>query len=278
MAATEHEALALTLHDSEFAAIQKLAYRVAGISIGPAKKALVVTRLSKRVRELRLASFQDYVRLIGQSDRAAELQTAIDLLTTNETHFFRESAHFDFLRTRLLPQRRAGETFRVWSAACSSGEEPYTLAIVLADALGEQGWEVLGSDISTRVLARAAAAEYPLERARSIPQPLLHKYCLRGIGAKSGTFQIDRTLRQRVQIRPINLVQPLPTVGPFDVIFLRNVMIYFDTATKAQVVQQLAGALKPGGWFIISHCETLNGVTDALTMVQPSIYRVPSLR
>jgi chemotaxis protein methyltransferase CheR len=234
---------------------------------------LVVTRLRKRLHALGLHDFQTYVRLLSLPEHKEELQTAIDLLTTNETSFFREPAHFEFLRTQIVARYSGPEPLRVWSAACSSGEEPYTIAMVLAESCGESGWDVLGSDISSQVLARAATAQYSNERAHSIPTTLLHKYCLKGVGEKTGTFAIDAALRRRVQIRQINLVEPLPPLGTFDVIFLRNVMIYFDAATKARVVAQLSSVLKPGGWFFVSHCETLNGVNTSLTMIQPSIYR-----
>ena len=260
------------LSDAEFALLRDWVQAEAGISLSSAKKPLVTSRLLKRVSQLGLASFGEYHRLVSQSG-SHETQTALDLLTTNETYFFREPKHFAFLRERALPARRAGSAWRVWSAACSSGEEPWSIAMTLAEALPAAPWEILASDLSTRVLERARSAQYPLERAEHIPAPLLKKYCLRGIGSQAGSFCLDRPLRQRVQFRQVNLVQPLPEVGSFDVVFLRNVLIYFDPATKAQVVRQLCERLRPGGWFFCGHSESLHGLDLPLIAEQPAIYR-----
>ena len=211
--------------------------------------------------------------MIMSGQEPAELQTALDLLTTNETYFFREPQHFEYLRTAILPSRKPGEAFRIWSAAWSRGEEPYTLAMVLADQLGATPWEMVASDISSRVLAAAQAGQYPMERAEKIPQAYLKAYCLKGIGAQAGRFLIDPKLKSRIRFLSVNLNASLPQVGTFDVIFLRNVMIYFNTDTKRQVVERLLSVLKPGGHFIISHSESLHGITDRLKMVRSSIYR-----
>ena len=266
---------AASLEDGEFQQFQAWLYRAAGIHLTPAKKALVAGRLYKRLQHHRLHSYGDYFRLIMGQAATAELQIALDLLTTNETYFFREPKHFDFLREQVLPRAAAGRTWRLWSAASSSGEEAYSLAMTLAEGLGSAPWEILGSDISSRVLDKARSAHYPLTRAGSIPQPLLVKYCLKGTGNQQGTFLIERSLRSRVQFRQINLNQALPAIGEFEVIFLRNLMIYFDQATKRQVVARMLPLLKPGGYFIVSHSESLNGVSDALRLVSPSIYRKP---
>ena len=263
---------ALPLSDQEFQLFQRFVYDTAGIHLNASKKALVSGRLLKRVKHHHLTSFGDYFKLLQNHDAAQERQTAMDLLTTNETYFFRESKHFDFLSNTVLAAHPKGRLFRVWSAACSSGEEPYTLAMVLHDRLGDGPWEVIGSDISTQVLERARRAHYPLERGRDIPQRFLEKYCLKGVGAQAGTFMVDKTLRARVQFMHINLKAP-PKLGEFDVIFLRNVMIYFDVPMKQMVVTRLAAALKSGGRLIIGHSESLNGVSDALINDAPTIYR-----
>lgn len=260
------------LSDAEFTLLRDWVQTAAGISLSAAKKPLVTSRLLKRLSQLGLASFGEYYRLVTQAGNA-ETQTALDLLTTNETYFFREPRHFDFLRERALPTRRTGIPYRVWSAACSSGEEPWSIAMTLADALPDAPWEVLASDLSMRMLDRARSAQYPLERAAHIPKPLLKKYCLRGIGNQAGSFRLDRPLRQRVQFRQVNLVQPLPEVGIFDLIFLRNVMIYFDVDTKAQVVRRLCERLRPGGYFFCGHAESLHGLGVPLDAEQPAIYR-----
>ena len=273
--ATQRPVSASALNDSEFGLFQSWLYQAAGISLSSAKKALVAGRLFKRLKHYELESYGEYFKLIMSGQRADELQVALDLLTTNETYFFREPKHFDFLRQQILPNAVAGKTFRLWSAASSSGEEPYSLAMTLAEGLGTTPWEVIGSDISTQVLAKARAGHYPMQRASTLPQPLLVKYCLKGTGRQEGTFLIDRALRNRVSFMQVNLNETLPELGHFDVIFLRNVMIYFDQPTKVRVIARLLPRLKPGGYLIVSHSESLNGVTDALRLVAPSIYRKP---
>ena len=262
-----------TLSDREFGEFQQLIYQLAGIHLSPAKKALVCGRLSKRLKHYSLDSYQDYLRLLKSGEQAAELQTALDLLTTNETYFFREPKHFEFLQQAILPTHRPGNTFRAWSAACSSGEEPFTLAMVLSAQLGDVPWEIVASDISTRVLERARSGLYAMERASHIPQRYLQEYCLKGTGSQEGRFLVDKRLRARVKFHQINLNETLPRLGEFDVVFLRNVMIYFNTDTKVRVVERIAGTLKPGGYLLIGHSESLNGVTDVLKPVRPSVYR-----
>ena len=264
-----------TIDDREFGQFQSWLYRAAGINLSPAKKALVAGRLFKRLKHYELQSYGEYFKLIMKDERKGELQVALDLLTTNETYFFREPKHFDFLRQQVLPKAAPGKVFRVWSAASSSGEEPYSLAMTLAEGLGTMPWEVVGSDISTQVLAKARSGHYAMGRAETLPQPLLVKYCLKGIGRQEGTFLIDKALRSRVNFVQVNLNETLPALGEFEVIFLRNVMIYFDQPTKAQVVARMLPLLKPGGYLIISHSESLNGVNDTLKLVAPSIYRKP---
>ena len=210
-----------------------------------------------------------------QGTEAVELQTALDLLTTNETYFFREPKHFDFLRTEVLPHAQPGRTFRLWSAASSSGEEPYSLAMTLADGLPKTPWEIVASDISTRVLEIARIGHYPMERASHIAKHQLSRHCLKGTGSQEGTFLIDRSLLERVQFRQVNLNTALPKIGEFDAIFLRNVMIYFNMDTKREVVARMLPLLRPGGYFIVSHSESLNGITDKLKLITPSIYRKP---
>ena len=261
------------LNDHDFGLLRDWVYAQAGINMSPAKKPLVMSRLQKRLMHFGLESFGDYYRLITDARELQEAQIALDLLTTNETYFFREPKHFDFMRERAVPERRAGTTYRVWSAACSSGEEPWSVAMTLASLLGENGWEMLASDISTRVLARAQSAHYAMERAEHIPRPLLTRYCLRGVRSQEGTFRVVPELRRRVKFLQVNLIAPLPDVGVFDLIFLRNVLIYFDMETKAKVVRQLCAALRPGGYFFCGHSESLHGMSLPLTTIHPAIYQ-----
>lgn len=263
------------LSDREFQQFKHWLYGAAGINLAPSKKALVAGRLAKRLKHHGLASFGDYFHLIMNRQEAGELQIALDLLTTNETYFFREPRHFDYLSAHILPGAQPGKTFRVWCGASSSGEEPYTIAMTLAESLISTQWEIVASDISSRVLEQARRGHYGMERAEDIPQRLLSKYCLKGTGSQHGTFLMERSLRERIRFMQINLVASLPEIGEFDVIFLRNVMIYFDMDTKRQVVGRMLPRLKRGGHFIVSHSESLNGISDSLELVKPSIYRKP---
>ncbi len=262
------------LTDPEFIRFQRFIHAAAGITLSGSKKALVAGRLAKRVAHHGLLSFSGYLDLLSSEAAADEVQTAVDLLTTNETYFFRETKHFDLLRDLAVAARERRRTLRVWSAACSSGEEPYSMAMVLDDALGS-GWELLASDISGRMLQRARSGHYPVERTRHIPPPYLKRYCLRGTGEQDGTLLVDRALRERVQFDQINLNEPLPRLSSFDVIFLRNVLIYFSADTKRQVVARLLAQLAPGGVFCVGHSETLNDINDTVQQVAPSVYRKP---
>jgi chemotaxis protein methyltransferase CheR len=256
---------------NEFAQYRQLIYRIAGINMTDAKRALVQGRLAKRLKHYGLSSYKGYFDLL--MSREDELQVAVDLLTTNETYFFREPKHFEYLRQEVLPQHSGGRPFRVWSAASSSGEEPYTLGMVLADHFAASPWEILASDISTRVLAKARSGLYEMERVRDIPVNYLKAFCLKGVGAREGSFLIEPRLRQNIRFTQINLVDPLPDTGEFDAIFLRNVMIYFDAETKKAVIARLLTRLRPGGWFFVGHSESLHGLTTALTAMAPSVYR-----
>jgi chemotaxis protein methyltransferase CheR len=261
------------LKDKEFVLFQKMIYDAAGINMSDAKKALVSGRLAKRVKHYSLASYEEYFQLLS-SGANDELQMAVDLLTTNETFFFREQKHFDFLRDRILPTW-GKEPRRLWSAASSTGEEAYTLAMLLAEHSPTDNWEIVGTDISTRVVEKARTGHYPVERAEKIPRSYLTRYCLKGTGNQEGTFLIDKALRKRVSFVHANLNDNLTNLGNFDIIFLRNVLIYFDLETKQHVISRLVRQLKRGGHIIVGHSESLNGISNELTVVVPSVYRKP---
>jgi chemotaxis protein methyltransferase CheR len=204
-----------------------------------------------------------------------EFQIMINILTTNETYFFREPKHFAFFRDEILKTWR-GEQFRVWSAASSTGEEAYSLAMVIAETLATRDWEIFASDLSTDVLEIAENGIYLMDRLDQMDPGLLEKYCLRGVRSQSGFFRVSQKLRDRVTFAQVNLKAPLPLgLGQFDAIFLRNVLIYFDQDIKKQVVERLVTALKPGGYFFVSHSESLHRVTETLRVIKPSIYRKP---
>jgi chemotaxis protein methyltransferase CheR len=262
------------MSDQEFTRIRSLVLQETGIHLSDQKKALVVGRLSSRLRSRKLQAFSEYYKILRDPSEAEELQVAIDLITTNETSFFREADHFQVLRDHLKELRPVPFPFRVWSAASSSGEEAYTIAMVLADVLGSADWRVVGTDISTRVLERARRALYPMERASTIPKEFLHRFCLKGQGKQEGLFLMDRTVRDRVTFLQANLCQPLPQLGPFDVAFLRNVLIYFEPGQKRRVVEAVARQEKPRGLLIVGHSESMAGVGEGLAQLRPTVYRV----
>lgn len=259
--------------DQEFAQFQRFIYDAAGISLSDAKKSLVCGRLAKRLQQCGVGSYGEYFRLLQSGQTPEEVQLAVDLLTTNETYFFREQKHFDLLHRLARSAAGRAQPFRVWSAACSTGEEVYSIAMVLADAMPAAPWEVLGSDISMQVLQRARTGLYSLERTSHMPHDYLRRFCLKGTGAREGTLLVERSLRERVQFMQVNLNEALPQLGQFDVIFLRNVMIYFDADTKRRVVSRVLAHLKPGGYFLIGHSESLNGISDSVSPEGPAVYR-----
>lgn len=262
------------LTDGEFVRFQRFIHEAAGISLSPAKKPLVSGRLAKRLHLLQCDSYGAYLQLIASGTAPEERQIAIDLLTTNETYFFREARHFEHLRTVLRERAPGGTPFRVWSAACATGEEPYSIAMVLADLLPAQGWEVLASDISARVLETARKGHYPMTRASHVPPDYLRRFCLKGIDAEDGTLLVSRALRECVDFAQINLnAAHLPPVGKFDVVFLRNVLIYFDLETKRRVVQRVLDCLRSGGYLYIGHAESLHDMGMPLRTLSPAIYR-----
>lgn len=259
------------LTDPEFQIFQKLIHEWAGIYMAETKKALVSGRLMKRLRHYELGTYSEYIQIVKNPLNADEKQVMINLLTTNETYFFREPKHFDWLRQRL--RSKSGDSFRIWSAACSSGQEVYTMAMILAEELGSDPWEIYGSDISQRILSSALAANYPIEQAAQIPEAYLKKYCLKGVKESEGKFCFNEAIRSRTHFFHINLIETLPlNFGQFDLIFLRNVMIYFDRPTRQKVAESLMQFLKPDGNLVIGHAESLHGITDKLKAIQPTIY------
>lgn len=269
----KYNAAHISLKSDEFAWIKKYLYNQAGIVLSDGKQALVTGRLERRLRHQGLTSYREYFRLLGQPGYEQETTMAIDLLTTNETYFFREPKHFEFLQQQFFPNQTSGRPLRVWSAASSSGEEAYTLAMLLAEHSKTAQWEIIGTDISQRILEKARRGLYPLSATEKIPLFLLKKYCLKGSGDYDGFFLIDGMLRDRVKFLFANLIENLPNLGRFDLIFLRNVMIYFDQPTKQRLISRIQHYLHPGGYFFVSHSESLTGIQCDLKMITPSIYR-----
>ena len=257
-----------------FERVSALFHRVSGIRLTPAKHALVVTRLARLAGESGEGDLDRYVdRLLGGALPPEETTRVIDRLTTNETYFFREREHFRHFAG--LVERQPPRRWQVWSAACSSGEEVYSLAMLLADRLGlaEQRWQLLGTDLSTAMVEQARRALYPSGRTQDIPEPYLKRYCLKGTGEHEGLLLVDRSLRQRVRFETLNLMEPLPAGhGPFDAIWLRNVLIYFDNDAKAGIVGRLLQVLAPGGVLYTGHAESLANLGLPIRSVAPAVY------
>jgi chemotaxis protein methyltransferase CheR len=262
----------------EFEQIRRLAYEQFGLDLHAGKEQLVATRLGKKIRELRFRSFHQYYRYVVEDRTGEALVALIDALTTNHTSFFREAAHFDFLRRKLLPGLRRRETIGIWSAGCSSGEEPYSILFSLVEELGEavlSRVRLLATDISTRVLAEAERAIYPAERFEGTPEPRLRRFLLRSGRGDRYWYCVRPELRMAVEFRRLNLMRPFAYLGVFPLIFCRNVMIYFDRAVQQDLTNRLAGCLEPGGYLFIGHSESLNGIGHPLEYVCPGIYRKP---
>ena len=238
-------------------------------------------RLSRRLRELGGTSFRTYLRQVEED--ATERMRMLDALCTHETHFFREPRHFEFLEREVLPEWRArgdtgsgaGRRVRVWSAGCSTGEEPYTLAMVLRHHLpAEEGWriDILATDLSTRILERARQALFPMEKAAEIPRPYLRAYMLRGTGSQEGWMKAGPELRELVRFQRVNLNDGHGVTGHFDLLFCRNVLIYFDMASKARAVERLLGHLSPRGLLFLGHAESLTSLTGRVRTVMSTVY------
>lgn len=263
------------LREDTYRKITGLMYEAIGLSFADSKKPLVSSRLAPRIQRIGLGGFDDYFALISGENDGGEFQIAVDLLTTNETYFFREAAHYTLLEEelgRLRPQR-----YSVWSAASSFGDEAYSLAMLLAD-LQHQGrvgsdWQILGTDISDRVLKSACTAVFPQDRLRHVTPERLKRYCLRGEGDSEGMVQMQPKLREHVRFGQLNLCQPIEPIGPFDAIFLRNVLIYFDAATKKAVVDAVLAQLRPGGLFFIGIAEGRVPCSTPIETVAPGAFR-----
>lgn len=262
----------LTLGEREYRAIRDRVYARAGIFLLPVKKALIAGRLQRRLRALNLHGYAEYVRL-ALSDSEEETRM-LECLCTHETSFFREPQHFNLLQQRVLPALRERGVLRVraLSAGCSTGEEPFSVAMLLADA-GLQP-EVIAGDVSPRILAQAEQAEWPVERAKQIPEAMRRRFMLRGVGENAGIMRAGAELRGLVRFRQLNLgAEAHAGLGQFDFVFCRNVLIYFDPASKERAVRGLLKHLAPGGLFFVGHAESLSGFSDTLETVIPTVYR-----
>ncbi|HYD52302.1 MAG TPA: protein-glutamate O-methyltransferase CheR [Gemmatimonadaceae bacterium] len=268
--------IAEDLTASHFSRIAVLVKHVAGIDLRPGKEGLVRSRLASRLRALGVTSFDDYLAHLDADASGAELVQLLDVITTNKTSFFREPEHFRLLQDEILPAlagRAAG--IRVWSAGCSSGEEPYTTAIVLRESLDARRFadaRVLATDLSTRVLSRAREGVYAEEMLADVPPQLVRRH-FAGASRGDRMLRVVDATRACVRFARLNLMGRWPMQGPFDVIFCRNVMIYFDKATQQRLVQRFTELLASGGYLFVGHSESLTGIDHGLRYVQPAVYR-----
>lgn len=268
------------MRESEFDYIRTIVYEHSRISLGSDKRELVSARLSKRLRAMNLTTVGEYCELLRSPGAADELANLIDVISTNHTFFFREAAHFDFLRTQAVPELCARperwNRFYVWSAASSSGEETYSIAMTLAASLADRPWHVEGTDISHRILAKAKAALYREEAVTRLPPDTIRTYFQRGFGPQEGVYRVRSALRDHVSFHQLNLLEGEPPFrDPFQVIFCRNVMIYFDRATQEELVARLTRRLVPGGYLFVGHAESLTGIRHGLKSIKPAIYQRP---
>jgi chemotaxis protein methyltransferase CheR len=270
------------LSDADFSRLSRFIYKECGINLTPLKKILLESRLQKRLEHLHIGTFSAYCDYVmSPAGVQEELVYMIDAVATNKTDFFREPVHFDFMREHLLPAwyaNRSSGTFKVWSSACSSGEEPYTIAMVLEEfALGHSfSYRIVASDISTKVLKKAIQAIYPMQSIAQVPMALCKRYLLRSKDREGErpTIRIGPRIRTRVEFKRINLVEDITGIdNDFDLIFCRNVLIYFDRATQEMVLRRLLSKLRRGGYLFIGHSESVHHLNLPVHQVKPTIFR-----
>jgi chemotaxis protein methyltransferase CheR len=264
------------LSQREFDQISELAYKSCGIDLKNGKQELVQARLGKKIRQGQFASFKQYYDHVVADKSGEELIALLDALTTNFTSFLREAVHFEFLRKTILPGL-TGE-IRVWSAACSTGEEPYTIAFSLLEELGLPATpriHILATDISSKALAAAERGAYEADRFKEFPVDWPRKYLLRGADRWEGWYRVKPSIRRTIEFRRFNLMEALRPSKLFQVIFCRNVMIYFDKETQQRLVNRFASCLVPGGYLLIGHSESLTGLQHPYEYVKPAVYRKP---
>ncbi len=266
-ASRENEALAY---------VSSLVYERSRIRLDSGKQALIRARLGKRMRHYGFTELAEYCHFLQTDADEEEFTRVIDSLTTNFTHFMREPDHFDFLVRTAIPSLKLKTGLRVWSAACSSGEEPYTIGFFLSEnesRIPGGNWSVAASDLSTKVLEKAIAGIYDDERVSSLPREWLRKYFQRGHGRWAGHYRVKKSISDRIKFQNLNLIESYTHPEPFHVIFCRNVMIYFDRPTQESLVTRLAHFLEPNGYLLIGHSESLNGLKLPFRCLRPSIYQ-----
>ncbi len=268
--------------EADFRSLAQLAYEHTGITLADSKRNLVYSRVSRRLRTLGLTSFKQYRSYLARDDNSGEIENFINAISTNLTKFFRESHHFDHFRSHVAgsfahsSRGSTGGRLRVWSAGCSTGEEPYTIAVVLRKEVPDilrHDARILATDIDTEVLAKASRGEYPLDSIDQIPKSYLPFFAETDGGGGARSVVVEREVRSLITFRRLNLLEAWPFNGLFDAIFCRNVMIYFDNPTKSNLVERFTQQIRPGGWLYIGHSESLTGTHPGLRLMGRTIYR-----
>jgi chemotaxis protein methyltransferase CheR len=273
---TSENVFQASLHPADFEKISQILYEYSGIRLTTGKEELVRSRLMKRLRALGIDSFRNYLRYIKEDRTSQELRVMIDSLTTNKTSFFREKQHFEYMRSQIIPTlKNRASGVRLWSAGCSSGEEPYSIAMILQEEWPQIDFSsvrILATDISTRILSKARAGEYEKENLQDVPPSYLSKYFNLGSGNTAKIYRVKDNIKKMVHFARLNLMEEWPMKGPFDVIFCRNVMIYFDGATQARLIQRFRDLLIPGGHLLVGHSESLVANSCGFKYIQPATY------
>lgn len=262
----------IEISDSEYNRVCTFLFDHTGMMLKGDKRSLIVARLQKVMRKDGVDNISEYINLVEQDKEGLLGQVVINALTTNETRFFREKVHFDFLKSQLRNLTISNRNLRVWSAACSTGEEPYSIAMLLAESLAPDAWSVVASDINDDALSIAKRALYPIKAASLIDSDYLNSFCLKGFGPEEGNFTIKEGLKNKIDFKKINLNVDLDNNGVFDVIFLRNVLIYFDSNKTNEIVHRITRTLRKGGFLFIGHSETLQK-GNGLVCVKPTVYQ-----
>jgi chemotaxis protein methyltransferase CheR len=273
------------MRDSDYDFIRDLVYSHSRINLGPDKRELVSARLGKRLRATNITSISDYCRFLQQKESGDELAHLIDAISTNHTFFFREPQHFEFLTKTLVPEMEARRatakwpSFNVWSAASSSGEEPYSIAIALLEYFGNRStwpWRIEATDISHKILQKARVGVYREDAVSKASPSVIRTHFQKGFGPQDGNYRVKPHVQECVTFRQLNLLEGTPPFNePFQLIFCRNVMIYFDRPTQEELVARLTRQLVPGGYLFVGHSESLSGVKHTLETIKPAIYRRP---
>jgi chemotaxis protein methyltransferase CheR len=266
-----------TISDQDFNLFAKLVYDKTGINLAQGnKKQLLQSRVNKVLRTRNIQTYRDYYQIIKNDSSGSELEDFINLISTNVTHFFREEQHFRFLREQWFPHFdfKSTNTVRIWCSASSTGEEPYSISITMKELLGDKvPYDIFASDIDTKVLQKASKGIYPLASVEKMDKSLLKKYFQEGKGNASGYVKVKENIRKHVNYHRVNLIEPFRLPHKFDIVFCRNVMIYFDTPTKQAIVEKFFNVMNPDSVLCIGHSESLNGFKHPFKYIQPATYK-----